>query len=86
MKQKHLITVKNVEKGTQWEEELTSMWVTGDSPHEPTHELGMHTIDEDLTEEHLDYYGKNIINYFNDTLRPNQAPREYVSSRIEVLT
>jgi hypothetical protein len=82
-KRKYFIKVEQVNTGDTWEEQLTSMNVTEDSPHYTTHETGMHNIVPDLTEDQLKHYAEGIITYFNNTLRPGESPRKLLSYRIE---
>lgn len=83
-KTKYFITVKQVATGATWEEELTSMYVTKDSPHFESHESGMHDIPKNLTEEQVEHYGKNLVHaFFNNTLREGESPREFIGYRIE---
>jgi|GEM_PF-3927323 len=78
---KYFITVKNA--NTQWEEEMDYMFVTKDSPHFDTHVEGMHNhIPKNLTFEQVQHYANNLIDHFNQTLRPGESTRELICCRI----
>lgn len=79
----YFMTVRNTKTGNQWEEPLNSIWVNEDSPHADRYEIGMHTAPKRLSEEQVEHYAQNIIEYYNNTLRPGDSPREYLSSRVE---
>jgi hypothetical protein len=80
---KYFIKVKQIKTGREWEEPLTSMFVTKDSPHFETHEVGIHKIPNNLKQEQVRHYAENIIKFFNAGLREGESPRELLAWRIE---
>lgn len=80
---KYFIKVRQVKTGNEWEEPLTSMYITKDSPHFDTHDEGMHhDILNNLTEEQVEHYAKNLMVYFNSTLRVAEGIGELENRKI----
>lgn len=80
---KYFMKIREIKTGREWEEEMTSMFVTEKSPHYSTHESGMHhDIPKNLTEEQVQHYAENLMLFFNRRLRAGESPRELVSYRI----
>lgn len=72
------MTVRTAGKNDSWEEEIDSVFVTEDSPHFSTHEVGMHSGINMESCEMAEHYGRNIIDFFNRTLRQHESAREFV--------
>lgn len=77
---RHIMVVKN--EKSQWEEEVTEIFVDKESCFYETHEEGWHDLPRELTQEELEYHGKKIIERFNKTLRPHEQERYFVEAKI----
>ncbi|AWD92995.1 hypothetical protein HSE3_gp043 [Bacillus phage vB_BceM-HSE3] len=77
---KCIMTIGKVGTDVTWEEELTSMVVTEDSPHYKTHETGMHDLPKKLSKEELTHYAHNLIDWFNRTRRSEHEKAREIKS------